>query len=494
MTQSGMFMGTPRYMSPEQIAGKKVDSRADIFSLGAILYELLTQRNPFEGDSITTVIYKIMHADLPPLSDFNQQLPPGLEQVVRRALARDLESRYATCSELLAGLQACLPGSGPEPTIKEQGRALEQTQLLPAGESAISPPPARKRLFLALAALVAMLAAAVAVMRFTGSRDAAPVVGGDNPAPAAVAAEESTPGSGEAPPAETAAPAADLPAPRLPADSPVTGAAQRPEAKPAAGSAAVVPEPDGEELSPGPAGANRQGALEQAFFNDTVMVQVPGGEFTIGSPDGDGDDDEHPAHKVFISSFWLGKTEVTFAQFDEFCLQTGRPIAGDEGWGRLDRPVINVSWDGADAYCRWLSQKTGRRFRLPSEAEWEKAARGKYPWGRSAPGVAQANMKGSKDGFAFTAPVGSFPAGASPYGIMDLAGNVWEWTADYYDPGYYRVSPGRDPRGPVSGTGRTVRGGSWANGMDLIRSANRSSESQGSRLNILGFRVAMDER
>ena len=494
MTQTGTLMGTPRYMSPEQIAGKKVDSRADIFSLGAILYELLTQRNPFEGDSITTVIYKIMHADLPPLSDFNQQLPPGLEQVVRRALARDLESRYAACSELLAGLRACLPAGGPEATLKEQGRALEQTQLLPAGESTISPPPARKRLFLALAALVVRLAAAVAVMRFTGSRDEAPVVGGEKPAPAAVAAEESKPGSGEAPPAETTAPAADLPAPRPPADSPVTGVAPRSEAKPAAGSAAVAPEPDGEEIPPGPAGANRQGALEQAFFNDTVMVRVPGGEFTIGSPEREGDDDEHPAHKVFISSFWLGKTEVTFAQFDEFCLQTGRSLAKDEGWGRLARPVINVSWDDADAYCRWLSQKTGRRVRLPGEAEWEKAARGKYPWGRSAPSAVQANMKGGKDGFAFTAPVGSFPAGASPYGILDLAGNVWEWMADYYDPGYYRVSPGRDPRGPASGTGRSVRGGSWANGMELIRSANRSSEDPASRLNILGFRVAMDER
>ena len=103
-------------------------------------------------------------------------------------------------------------------------------------------------------------------------------------------------------------------------------------------------------------------------------------------------------------------------------------------------------------------------------------------------------MKGSEDGFAFTAPVGSFPAGESPYGILDMAGNVWEWTADWYDPGYYQASPGRDPRGPAAGRSRVVRGGSWTNGMDLIRSANRSSERPDRRLNVLGFRVAMDDR
>jgi serine/threonine protein kinase len=135
MTQTGMLMGTPRYMSPEQIAGKKVDRRADIFSLGAILYELLTRRNPFEGESITTVIYKIMHAELPPLSDFNKELPAGLEAVVCKALARDADARYGTCGELLADLQACLPAGARGATVREAGRSLEQTQLLPAEEA-----------------------------------------------------------------------------------------------------------------------------------------------------------------------------------------------------------------------------------------------------------------------------------------------------------------------------------------------------------------------
>jgi formylglycine-generating enzyme required for sulfatase activity len=240
--------------------------------------------------------------------------------------------------------------------------------------------------------------------------------------------------------------------------------------------------------------AKSRGYLEASHFNDTVMIQVPAGEFTIGSPSGQGDKDEHPAHRVYIGAFWLARTEVTFAQYDAFCQATNRPLPNDEGWGRSSRPVINVSWEDAGAYCRWLAQQTGLPFRLPSEAEWEKAAREHYPWGSTPPGTGSANMKGPLDGYAFTAPVASFPAGASPYGHLDLAGNVWEWTADWYDADYYRRSPGRDPRGPASGTERSVRGGSWANGPDLIRSANRSSERPDRSLNLLGFRVAMDDR
>ena len=104
------------------------------------------------------------------------------------------------------------------------------------------------------------------------------------------------------------------------------------------------------------------------------------------------------------------------------------------------------------------------------------------------------NMKGSEDGFIFTAPVGSFPLGESPYGIQDMAGNVWEWLGDWYDPRYYQVSGGLDPMGPEQGEGRAVRGGSWRDGLDLVRSANRSSELPERRLSVLGFRVAMDER
>ncbi len=236
---------------------------------------------------------------------------------------------------------------------------------------------------------------------------------------------------------------------------------------------------------------NDKGAWEALFFGNISMVYVPAGEATIGSPEREGDADEHPAHKVFLDGYWIGKTEVTFEQYDRFCAETRRERAGDEGWGRGSRPAIHVSWHDAVAYCEWLSGQTGLRFRLPSEAEWEKAARNRYPWGGKPPTSELANF--NKD-HMMTRPVGSYPLGASPYGLLDMAGNVWEWVLDWYDPGFYAASPREAPQGPEGGAERVVRGGSWANGADLVRAANRSSEKPDSRLNILGFRLLLEDR
>jgi formylglycine-generating enzyme required for sulfatase activity len=234
---------------------------------------------------------------------------------------------------------------------------------------------------------------------------------------------------------------------------------------------------------------NAKGFWEALFLGNVALVYVPAGEITIGSPEGEGDTDEHPAHKVFLKGFWLGKTEVTFDQYDRFCTDTGRAKAHDEGWGRGSRPVIYVSWQDAADYCAWLKKKTGLHFRLPSEAEWEKAARDRYPWGGRPPDAGLANF--NKD-HMMTRPVGSYPAGASPYGILDMAGNVWEWMLDDYDAASYRNPAGGAPRSPAVGAERSVRGGSWVNGANLVRAANRSSEKPDSRLNILGFRLALD--
>lgn len=233
---------------------------------------------------------------------------------------------------------------------------------------------------------------------------------------------------------------------------------------------------------------NDKGNWEAVFPGGITMVYIPEGEFTIGSPAREGDGDEHPAHKVFLDGYWLGKTEVTFEQYDRFCSESGRERAADEGWGRGNRPAIYVSWNDARDYCNWLAKKTGLKFRLPSEAEWEKAAHDRYPWGSQPPDPERANF--DKENMR-TMPVGSYPLGASPFGILDLAGNVWEWTLDWYDPGYYQNSPRENPRGPEAGSERVVRGGSWANGADLVRAANRSSENPESKLNILGFRLAL---
>ena len=235
---------------------------------------------------------------------------------------------------------------------------------------------------------------------------------------------------------------------------------------------------------------NEKGFWEAVFLNTISMVYIPEGEFTIGSPTGEGDADEHPAHKVFVSGYWIGKNEVTFAQFDAFCQETGLEKPEDEGWGRGERPVIYVSWKEANDFCAWLKKKTGFVFRLPTEAEWEKAARDRFPWGNTAPDDQLANF--NKE-IMKTNPVGSYPKGASPYGVLDMAGNVWEWLADWYDADYYGNSQKNDPQGPAAGSERAVRGGSWAHSAELIRSANRSQENPQSKLNILGFRLALSD-
>jgi formylglycine-generating enzyme required for sulfatase activity/predicted Ser/Thr protein kinase len=489
MTQTGMFMGTPRYMSPEQISGKKVDNRSDIFSLGAILYELLTQCNPFEGESITTVIYKIMHAELRPVSDFNKQLPQGIDGVVKKALARDADARYRTCRELLDDLKKYSLAKGKADTIKESHGKGQETQLLDGLETtgAPLPPRNRKSLFAVLLTMIAVIGVIMGIILLGGRKGAEPTAGGGYgvaPSDASGRADPveenktaSVPGAG---PKNTVLPSTVQP-PAIKNKQPAV-VVQAPAEKPGGEPAAAV------------SARNAKGFVEQVFFNRTVMVHIPAGDFTIGSPRGQGDDDEHPAHEVYINDFWLGKHEVTFEQYDLFCRETGHSFPGDEGWGRGDRPVINVAWEDAVRYCQWLTMKAARNFRLPSEAEWEKAARAKYPWGGSAPTNKNVNMKGDGDGFPFSAPVGSFPPGESYYGVLDMAGNVWEWIADWYGADYFQSSPRRNPRGPAGGSTRVVRGGSWKNGPELIRSANRSSELPDRRLNVLGFRVAMDNR
>ncbi len=214
---------------------------------------------------------------------------------------------------------------------------------------------------------------------------------------------------------------------------------------------------------------NEQGYLEAEFTGGIVMIYIPAGEFTMGSDKGY--NNEKPEHKVYLDDYWIGKYEVTFEQYDIYCEQTGKEKPGDAGWGRGKQPVINVSWDDAVIYCNWLSQETGLKFKLPTEAQWEKAARGtdarEYPWGKD---FDEEKLNISERG---TRPVGSYPAGASPYGCLDIAGNVWEWCSDWYDGNYYKNSPGKNPVGPGKGDGRVLRGGSWNSDASDCSSAYR---------------------
>jgi formylglycine-generating enzyme required for sulfatase activity len=226
---------------------------------------------------------------------------------------------------------------------------------------------------------------------------------------------------------------------------------------------------------------------------DMEWVDVPAGEFMMGSdPAVDPnayDDAEMPQHPVYVDAFRISKYEVTNAQY----AQCVRATVCDEP-GQLqdyldpahaDHPVVYVSWYDAQTFCEWVGG------RLPTEAEWEYAARGTggriYPWGKE---FAESKCNTSESGIDDTTEVGSYPDGASPYGAMDMAGNVWEWVADWFNADYYSMAPGRNPRGSDSGSSRVLRGGSWLSNQKNARCAFRQGDDPATRRKFIGFRVA----
>jgi len=245
------------------------------------------------------------------------------------------------------------------------------------------------------------------------------------------------------------------------------------------------------------------------------MILIPAREFTMGSNDYD---EEKPIHTVYLDAYYIDKYEVTVGQFRKFVEATGYKTDAEKSGGAYvytgstwekkadaswrnpyfsqsdDQPVVCVSWNDASAYAAWAGK------RLPTEAEREKAARGtdgrKYPWGNEwngsycNHGSDASPWTDASDGYEHTAPVGSFPQGASPYGVMDMAGNVWEWCRDWYDKDYYQSSPSRNPTGPSSGSFRVLRGGSWYYNQLNCRSSARLYNNPQLRYFNFGFRCA----
>ena len=235
-----------------------------------------------------------------------------------------------------------------------------------------------------------------------------------------------------------------------------------------------------EPISPAPTVPEREPPIVDS-------IHVPAGEFAMGF-DG-GPLDAQPMHTVYLDEFWIMQTEVTNAQYAACVAADICTAPSVESWSDpvfANHPVTGVTWHQANAYATWVGG------RLPTEAEWEKAARGTdgriYPWGNENPSEQYANFNVPLDG---TVPVGSYPDGASPYGVLDMAGNAEEWVADWYDPDYYTVSPAHNPQGSETGLLRILRGGSFKQNLNDIRASVRVKALPESKFETAGFRVVM---
>jgi formylglycine-generating enzyme len=221
------------------------------------------------------------------------------------------------------------------------------------------------------------------------------------------------------------------------------------------------------------------------------LALIPAGWFLMGSTHGQ--ENEQPVHRAWVDSFYLAACQVTNAEYKRFVRASGNhppPFWSDPNFNHPEQPVVGVSWFEAVRYCEWLSSTSARSYRLPTEAEWERAARGDaeaklYPWGDSPPQ--------SRPDYGLLWKTGPEPVGrrsSTEFGLFDICENVHEWCADWYAPDYYSVSPSRNPKGPAQGIRRASRGGSWRHHVKIARCSARSSIPPDFQYADYGFRVA----
>jgi eukaryotic-like serine/threonine-protein kinase len=512
LTVTGGLVGTPAYMSPEQaLALKELDGRSDLYALGFIFFQMVTGRTPYTADTPMGIALKHISEPVPRVADDNPTLPPAAQAVIDRAMAKEPATRYDSAAALAGAIRAMVerpvetapPSPAPEPiaapaatsaVLEEvpQPPAAAQQEGAAAAAAVDGPPPAAVDPSAAVPAADPEPGADVEETAIDHPPTPTPVDKGPAWAPAW--------------PVRTADPTAlDRPPPRATAEP----SAERNWLVPATGAVLVAlllffglrgllagGRDDPETLA-----ADLSVLLPDASLGDTwtrpqdgmVMVYVPAGSFLMGSAAGDPDaySDEFPQHEVSLNAFWLDQTEVTNEQY-ESCMADGEcrdsAYANDARWNGSIRPVVGVSWNDAADYCAWAGG------RLPTEAQWEYAARGpeslKYPWGNSAPSDTLLNYNNN---IGRTTDVGSYPDGESWIGALDMAGNVWEWVADWYDSDYYIDSPEENPAGPSSGQYKVLRGGSWYLNARYVRGANRYSLTATSRSTFIGFRCSLPQ-
>ncbi len=493
---TGETFGTPEYIAPEQALNSRAAvPQSDIYSLGGILYEMTTGHLPFEDESPLSLALKHISESPTPPRRYRPDLPPAVEAIILKALEKDPADRFPTARALADALReawekpaAPTPARAvpmPEDTIPPPPHAPGKGRAACAGVPAApadSVTPARRRRggwIIVLALLVA--AGLFAYFELTGRSTLldmallAPTATPTSTPTSTATATTTATATATATAAASATPTAtaDVVAASTPpttAETPPPTAAASPTPTPAPTATPLPAATATHTATPTPTPTLAPGEARVRDADGMTMRFVPGGAFLMGAPETDVDAARHerPQREVFVSAFWMDETEVTTDQY-KLCVAAGmctEPITRDlyDNPNRGAHPMALISWEEAARYCAWIADSAGWAARLPTEAEWEKAAswdpatntKRRYPWGDAY------DRTRIPIGNRVVA-VGSYPQNASAYDILDLAGNALEWTNDWYSRDYYSApDPPPDPTGPTSGDYRVMRGGAGA--------------------------------
>lgn len=511
MTQMGAVIGTPRYMSPEQAQGNKLDSRSDIYSLGIVLYEMLTGATPFEADSDIALGIKHISAPIPRLSS-DIAACDSFQLIIDKLLAKNPNDRYQTAEALVIDIDK-FNDLSDQTKIVNSIPSHDRTVVLDRSISKIDMdnPPAKRRVRFTLSICALLLGVFVASFVYQAVvQSSVDYNNSDNSESDSVFIPSIISLSFTSIPSGASIKVDGKNIGITPIDSYRLEQIEH---------EIVVEHPMyltlREALDLSGAYNNKQhfvlehGNTENQKFDfgeifmdklevgghGPLLVAIPVTSFIMGDLTGKGKPNELPNHKVNLEkSIAIGITEITFADYDKFTSETGKTKINDLGWGRDSKPVINISWNDANEYLKWISSQTGYNYRLPTESEWEFVARGQtdgdYFWGNGLK-VGAARCLGCNTAiYSKTSDVASYEP--NEFGVYDMNGNVMEWVEDCWISDY-RATP---VDGAAVYTGdcskRVLRGGSWFNQPFSLRSSARFFDDRSKRYNFYGFRVVRE--